>query len=60
MTDLQELISNNAHRPFPIPGGQWAYYQEWKNALLLHWAIPMETVRKCVPEKLNIDTFDGT
>lgn len=60
MTDIQELISDIAHRPFPIPGEQWAYYQEWNNALFLHWAIPLEIVRKCVPDKLNIDTYDGT
>jgi uncharacterized protein len=59
MTDIDDIISNISHRPFALPVGQWKYYQEWNNALFFHWTIPFEVLRKCVPEKFNIDTFGG-
>jgi uncharacterized protein YqjF (DUF2071 family) len=59
MTDIDDILANIAHRPFKLPVGQWKYYQEWNNALFLHWTIPFEILQKCVPEKFNIDTFDG-
>jgi uncharacterized protein len=59
MTDIDDIISNIAHRPFALPVGQWKYYQEWNNALFFLWIIPFDILRKCVPENFNIDTFDG-
>lgn len=59
MTYIKDIISTIAHRPYALPIGQWKYYQEWNNAIFFHWTIPFETLRKCVPENLNIDTFDG-
>ena len=59
MTNIDDILSDISHRPFEMPHGQWSYYQEWNNVLLFHWEIPFETLRKCVPKHLNIDTFDG-
>ena len=59
MTDIDDILSNIAHRPFALPVGQWKYYQEWNNALFFHWTIPFEILRKYVPDNFNIDTFDG-
>lgn len=60
MTNIKDIISSIAHRPFPIPKGSWRYYQEWNNALFLHWKIPIEILRNLVPRKLKIDSFDDT
>jgi len=59
MTDIKEIISDISHRPFPIPKGQWTYYQEWNKALFLYWTVPFEALRKYVPENLNIDTYNN-
>lgn len=59
MTDIDNLLSEINHRPFDLPGGQWKYYQEWNNALFFHWIIPLEILRKCVPDNYEIDSFDG-
>lgn len=59
MIDLDDIISDISHRPFAIPTGEWTYYQEWNNALFLHWAIPFEILRKNVPKNLNIDTYNN-
>jgi uncharacterized protein len=32
----------------------------WHDLLFAHWRVPAETLRPLVPERLAIDTFDGT
>lgn len=53
------ILSQLQHRPFPLPTTNWNYYQEWRNALFLHWKIPFETLRPIVPGKLKLDSFNG-
>lgn len=59
MTGIDDIISDISHRPYPLPEGQWKYYQEWNQVLFFHWAVPFEVLRKCVPERLQVDEFDG-
>lgn len=59
MLTIKEILAFTSHRPFAIPSGNWAYYQEWNKALFLHWAVPYDILKKCVPEKLKLDTFDN-
>lgn len=59
MTEIDEILIDTKHRPFDFPEGNWFYYQEWNNALFLHWKVPFEILSELVPEQLNIDTFDG-
>lgn len=56
---MNTLLQQTQHRPFPLPKGKWAYYQEWNNALFLHWEVSYEALRELVPEKLEIDMFQG-
>ncbi len=57
MTDA--LLSRIAHRPWALPQRPWQYYQEWNNALFLHWAVPVGPLRGSIPSELPLDTFDG-
>lgn len=59
MKVIEEILYNKTHRPFEMPEGNWIFYQEWNRALFLHWVVPFELLRNCVPPKLNIDTFEG-
>src|SRR5436190_5400053 len=59
MTEIDKILSDTKHRPFDIPPKDWAYYQEWNNALFLHWKVPFDALRQLVPNELNLDTFDG-
>lgn len=59
MADIQELLNDISHRPWTLPKGSWQYYQEWNNALFLHWEVPFEALRTCVPERLQLDSLDG-
>jgi uncharacterized protein len=59
MTDISTILSDISHRPFELPVGKWKYYQEWNNALFLHWVIPFNILQKYVPKQLHIDSFGG-
>jgi uncharacterized protein YqjF (DUF2071 family) len=59
MNKISDLLKNISHRPYGLPDGPWQYYQEWNEVLFLHWAIPLESLRKFVPKELDIDTFNG-
>lgn len=59
MTIIDEILKEVSHRPFEIPKGNWKYYQEWNRVLFLHWIVPFEQLKKCVPANLDLDTFDG-
>lgn len=56
---IREILNTTKHRPWEIPKGNWKYYQEWNNAIFLHWQVDYEELRKFVPEDLEIDLYDG-
>ncbi len=56
---IPELLNSTAHRPWEIPAGSWAYYQEWNNAVFLHWEVDLQELQQFVPPGLEIDLFDG-
>jgi uncharacterized protein len=53
------LLQQTRHRPYPVPPGEWTYYQEWKDVLFLHWRADIKTLSTLVPSPLEIDTLDG-
>lgn len=48
------------HRPWPRPTGSWFMSQRWCDLLFAHWPVPVAALRRWVPERLEIETFDGT
>jgi uncharacterized protein YqjF (DUF2071 family) len=34
-------------------------YQSWGKLLFMHWQTPPEAIRRLIPGRLSIDTFDG-
>ena len=59
METIGHILSDVSHRPYELSSGKWQYYQEWNSTLFLHWKVPYDSLRSCVPEKFNIDTFGG-
>lgn len=59
MPYITDLLAQVAHRPWELPKGNWKYYQEWNNALFIHWAVPPEALQHYLPENLPLDTFEG-
>lgn len=47
------------HRPWKLPNKKWKFYQEWNNAVFLHWKVSYENLKKLVPEGIEIDSING-
>jgi uncharacterized protein YqjF (DUF2071 family) len=48
------------HRPWPLPPGRWLTGQTWEDLLFAHWRVPLEEVRRRVPDELEIEQHDGS
>jgi uncharacterized protein YqjF (DUF2071 family) len=48
------------HRPWPPPKRRWSIFMRWLDLAFIHWRAPIGALRKCVPDGVEIDTFDGT
>ena len=44
---IKEILNITKHRPWEIPIENWKFYQEWNNAIFLHWEVEL---RKFVPK----------
>lgn len=42
------------------PPGLPIMYQSWDKLLFMHWQMPAQILRHLIPDRLTIDTFDGT
>jgi len=41
-----------------MPNEKWKFYQEWNNAIFLHWQVELSELKKFVPKELEIDLFE--
>lgn len=56
---IRQILTQTAHRPWELPKGDWKFYQEWNDAIFLHYKVDEAELRKHVPEELEIDSFNG-
>lgn len=42
-----------------MPTESWQFYQEWNNAVFIHWQVALGDLEKLVPKDLEIDLFEG-
>jgi uncharacterized protein YqjF (DUF2071 family) len=54
LTDLDRLAIRER------PDGQAIMHQDWGKLLFMHWRMDEEKLRPLIPERLTIDTFDGS
>lgn len=59
MSSRTDFLNITEHRPWPIPEGDWEYYQEWNDALFLHFEVDEKDIAALLPEGLQPDQFDG-
>ena len=55
----KEILKQTSHRPWDLPTKTWSFYQEWNNAIFLHWEVNIEELQKFIPEVLEIDLHNG-
>jgi len=53
-TDLDRLAIRER------PEGQPIMHQDWGKLLFMHWRMDEKHLRPLIPERLEIDTFDGS
>ena len=53
------ILQQVSHRPWPLPSGPWVMAQIWHDLLFAHWPVQTRNLRAHVPNRLEIDTFDG-
>lgn len=56
---IKEILNTTHHRLWSIPIGAWKFYQEWNNALFLHWQVDYNELKKYIPKEIEIDLFEG-
>ncbi|WP_121666199.1 YqjF family protein [Mesonia aquimarina] len=56
---IREILNTTQHRPWEIPTKNWKFYQEWNNAIFLHYQVDLTELKKFVPNELEIDLFEG-
>ncbi|WP_163417370.1 MULTISPECIES: YqjF family protein [unclassified Flagellimonas] len=56
---IREILNTTNHRPWEIPTDSWKFYQEWNNAIFLHYQVDLTELKKFVPKELEIELFNG-
>lgn len=56
---MKTILTQTAHRPWPLLHDPWVMAQTWHDLLFAHWPITAEKLRPLIPSSLRIDTFEG-
>ena len=56
---IKEVLKNKLHRPWEMPNEPWKFYQEWNDALFLHWEVDYNSLSNLVHPELELDLFEG-
>ncbi|TPE40650.1 YqjF family protein [Pontibacter mangrovi] len=56
---IKKILTITKHRPWRLPTGNWKYYQEWNDAVFLHWQVNYHDLKPLLPDDLEIDLFEG-
>ena len=58
--NTEEILTDTAHRPWPLPDAPWAMRQSWNDLLFAHWRVDAAALRHSVPPPLELETFGGS
>ena len=56
---MKAILQDVSHRPWPLPAGPWVMAQTWHDLLFAHWPVAVEQLRVLIPDRLEIDIFEG-
>jgi uncharacterized protein len=60
MSDFNHaILTDTAHRPWPMPSGPWVMSQTWHDLLFAHWPVAIDRLRELVPARFELDLFEG-
>ena len=55
----KEILKHTKHRTFNYPTRSWKFYQEWNDALFLHWEVDCDLIKPLLPKGLELDVLNG-
>lgn len=55
----KNILKHIKHRPFDTPNRSWKFYQEWNNAVFLHWKVNSDLIKPYLPKGIELDVIDG-
>src|SRR5690606_22792524 len=55
----KSILKQTRHRTFDVPSRSWKFYQEWNDAIFLHWKVEPETIKPFLPEGIKLDIVNG-
>jgi len=53
-------LEQTEHRPWPLPSRPWVMGQTWDDLLFVHYRVPVESIRKLVPDVLEVEEHSGS
>jgi len=56
----RSILSDVAHRPWPVPRSAWVLTQTWHDLLFAHWPVTPDALVPLVPPRFELDLFEGT
>lgn len=56
---MHHLLSETAHRPFPLPTNPWVMTQTWSKLLFAHYPVKPELLQDLIPDSVQLDLFEG-
>lgn len=59
MGKIKAILAQTNHRSWQPPAAPWAFYQQWNNALFLHWKLEPGMVQPLIPVGTVLDTIGG-
>lgn len=54
-----QILGEQAHRPWPMPAGPWVMTQTWHDLLFAHWRVDPAVLAGKLPAGLELDLFEG-
>ena len=54
-----EILKQTLHRQFEYPKHSWKFYQEWNEAIFLHWEVDQVLIKPLLPKNIELDSING-
>ncbi|WP_417199854.1 YqjF family protein [Bizionia sp.] len=55
----KSILKHTKHRTFEVPSRSWKFYQEWNDAIFLHWKVSLKSIKPFLPKGIQLDTING-
>ena len=57
---MHPALQSVAHRPWPLPRGEWRWRQSWLDLAFIHYRADAEQIGTLLPSGLRLQEFDGS